>query len=77
MVRPTNPQAVGAPSTHGLPSVGRVGGDTETGVRKWIQRLSDKLKGESPAPVVIQPEAADGGDPTRIHLIVDYAAATV
>lgn len=74
-MRPTNPQAVGASATHGMPGAGRVGGDTETGVRKWMAKLGDKLKGESPAAVIIAPESQDGGQPTRIELVVaDYEA---
>jgi hypothetical protein len=76
LVRPTNPQAVGAETNSD--ASGRVGGDTETGVRKWIARLEDKLKGEHPAPVVIQAESQEGGAPTRIELkVVDYLSALV
>ena len=41
-----------------------------------MTKLGDKLKGASPAPVVIDSESPDGGRPTRIELQVeDYEAA--
>jgi hypothetical protein len=82
LVKPTNPQAVGASATGNASvagRVGRVGGDTETGVRKWMTRLGDKLRGRQPAPVIIPPES-EGGQPTRLELrVIDYdvAAAAV
>jgi len=74
LVNPTNPKAIGAAGASGS---GRVGGDTEIGVRKWMGRLADKLKGTNPMPVVIQPESQDASaPPTRIELLInDYAPA--
>jgi hypothetical protein len=57
---------------------GRAGGDTESGVRKWMAKLTDKLKGANPAPVIISAAEAQeaGGVPTRIELhITDYETA--
>jgi hypothetical protein len=76
LVRPTNPQAVGAVTDPHGSGAGRAGGDTETGVRKWMARLQDKLKGEQPAPVVTQAESQDGAVPLRIELkVVDFETA--
>ncbi len=70
MVRPTNPKAVGAAGITGGAGGGRVGGDTETAVRRWMEKLSEKLKGVNPAPVVIVAESQDA-PATRIELIID------
>lgn len=59
--------------------MGRAGGDTESGVRKWMAKLSEKLKGANPTPVTISAAEAQeaGGMPTRIELrITDYETAT-
>jgi hypothetical protein len=70
MVRPTNPKAVGAAGSTGGAGGGRVGGDTETTVRRWMEKLSEKLKGVNPAPVVIAAESQDA-PAARIELIID------
>ena len=79
LVKPTNPRAVGASHVPGVRWTGRAGGDTESGVRKWMAKLTDKLKGANPAPVIISAADAQeaGGVPTRIELrITDYETAT-
>ena len=78
LVHPTNPKAVATAATMSSVGAGRVGGDTESAVRKWMTKLYDKLQGVSPAPVNIAAESQDGGAPAaRIELIIaDYVPPT-
>ena len=69
-MHPTNHKAIGAA---GACTGGRLGGDTEDGVRKWMPRLAERLKGANPTPVTIgSQESQDPDAPaTRIELLIN------
>ena len=69
LVRPTNHKAVGVTVEAAAPS--RAGGDTDSGVKKWMEKLSDKLKGVNPPPVTIPSESQEAGQPVRLELSIE------
>ena len=73
-MKPTNCRAARASAPAGVPAAkpsGGVGADTESGVAAWQRKLSEKLNGASPEPVVITGESQEGN--TTLHLVVaDY-----
>ena len=70
-MKPANCRAVRVSAPAGAsaqkPS-GGVGAATESGVAVWQSRLSEKLNGASPAPVVITGESQEGS--LTLHLVV-------
>ena len=71
LVLPTNHKAVGATLEAAAPP-SRAGSDTDSGVKKWMTKLSDKLKGVNPPPVTIPSESQDAGQPAvRLQLVIE------
>ena len=67
LINPSNPKAIGSDG-----NAKGVGGDTVDGVRVWSSKLAAALKGVNPAPVIVDSDSQEAGQPPmRIELTIE------